>query len=519
MTASPGTAVRKHGFWLVVLTACTGTFVVAYNTTAVMTALPAIKTDLDLDIDTMQWVINLYMLFGAATLAAMGHLGDTFGMTRIFLAGVAVFALGSIFITFADGTALLLIGRALQGLAIASIMSSSVALINRSTPPDTRATALGLWAATVALGFALGPLVGGFLTDGISWRAIFVLDLIILGIAAILCSWVLRAGLAPAVLEGGKPTDFAGIALLFVTLASFLYGLTCGPLYGWTSLPTLGLLALTLVAGAGFAYWELHFPDPLIRFGFFRYRNYAGAAAGMVLAGFTQIGILFFINFFLQAANGLNFSASQAGLALLPFTAVMFVISLAAPHIIQPKRYGLWATAGMILLAAGFWLMRDVNHQTPYEDIWWRLTLIGAGVGLTMMLFPRIGLAALPEASAGQGSGVINTCLYTGLAIGTALGAVVATQIKHHVTGSVIDGLGKALPDPHAFKITLIHGSHSEIVKALTTLTPSDATKIQDALLKAFDNGFSGVMILMTAAALLGIVLCAFVLRNRPEPT
>lgn len=515
MTPATHTADRKHSFWLVVLAACAGAFAVAYNTTAVMTALPAMKSELDLDVDTLQWVINIYMLFGAATLAAMGHLGDTFGMARIFLFGLAFFALGSIAIACTDGTILLLVGRAFQGLGIAALMASSVALISRSTPAEQRASAHGVWAAAVALGFALGPLIGGALTDGISWRAIFILDLAILASSALLCLWVIRAGLTPAVLEGGKRTDFVGIALLFVTLAAFLYALTCGPLYGWTALQTLSLFALTLVAGAGFLAWELHTAEPLIRLGFFRYRNYLAATAGMFLGGFTQIGILYFINIFIQASDGLGFSALQAGVALLPFTFVMFVVALVAPHTIRPKAYGVWATVSMIALAIGFWLMQAVDHQTPFEDIWWRLTFIGIGVGLTMTLLPRIGLDALPDSNAGQGSGVLNTCLYSGLAVGTALGAVVAAQIKHHIVDPVVDALGSALPDPHALKITLVHGSQSQVGKALAQIPAGDVAKVQSALLSAFDDGFSGVVILMTGASLLGVALCAALIRSR----
>jgi MFS family permease len=519
MEQTADTKGRKSSFWLVVAAAGAGAFAVAYNTTAVMTALPAMKSDLDLDVDTLQWVINIYMLFGAATLAAMGHFGDTFGMIRIFVSGLAFFALGSIAIACADGEVLLLVGRAFQGLGIAAVMASSVALISRSTPADERASAHGVWAAAVALGFALGPLIGGALTDGISWRAIFVLDLAILGTAALLSLWVVHAGLTPAVLESGKRTDFAGIALLFVTLAALLYALTCGPLYGWTSMQALGLFALALLAGAGFAAWELHTTEPLVRFDFFRYRNYLAATTGMFLAGFTQIGILFFVNYFIQAPEGLGFSALQAGLALLPFTFVMFMVSLAAPHTIPPKTYGIWATASMIALAIGFWLMRGVDHQTAFDDIWWRLTFIGVGVGLTMTLLPRTGLDALPDTNAGQGSGVLNTCLYSGLAVGTALGAVVAAQIKRHVVDPVIDGLDGTLPDPHALKVTLVHGSQSQVTKALAQLPSGDAAQIESGLLRAFDDGFSGVMILMTVASLIGVVLCAVLIRSRKTPS
>lgn len=272
-----------------------------------------------------------------------------------------------------------------------------------------------------------------------------------------------------------------------------------------------------LLAGTSFVLRELRCKDPLIHFRFFRYRNYIAATGGMIIAGFTQIGILFFVNFFIQAAEGLNFSASQAGLALLPFTAVMFVIALVAPHVIPPKGYRLWAAASMLSLAIGFWLMHSVDHQTPFEDVWWRLLFVGAGVGLNMVLLPRIGLGALPEKNAGQGSGVLNTCLYSGLAIGTALGAVVVTQIKRYFVDPVVNAAGGAIADPQTLKITLVHGSQSQVGKAIAAFPKEELTRLQDVMLKAFDHGFSGVMILMTIAALIGIVLCIAVIRSDEE--
>lgn len=503
-------------FWLVVAAACAGAFTVAYNTTAVMTALPAIKSSLDLDVDTLQWVINLYMLSAATTLAAMGYFADTFGMMRIFAIGLGVFALGSITIAFSGDAAVLLTGRAFQGIGVAALMATSVALISVSAPKEKRASAHGLWAGAVAIGFALGPLIGGTLTDAVSWRAIFALDIAILAATALLCVWVVRLGLVPRALEAGKRTDSIGIALLLVTLASFLYGLTSGQLFGWASFQTLMFFAMAVLGGAGFTARELHAADPLIELGFFRHADYVAATAGMFLNGVTQMGVLYFTNLFLQAPEGLNLSASQAGLALLPFTSAMFVVSLTAPRLITPGNFRLPATLGMLVLALGFWLMHDISHQTSYGDVWWKLTILGVGVGLNWALLPRIGLGVLPDANAGQGSGVLNTCMFAGLATGTAAGSVVASQIKRRLIDPVAESVASNTVNLDKLKVTLVHGSESQIARAVAQIPPEDAGKLEAVMRGAFDSGFSGVMVMMTIVALFGAFLC-FALIHRPS--
>ena len=498
MAQATANAGHDSKFWLVAAAACAGAFEVAYNTTAVMTALPAIKSSLDLGIDTLQWVINLYMLSAAVTLAAMGHFADTFGMMRIFAIGLCLFALGSISIVFSGDAAVLLAGRAFQGTGVAALMATSVALISVSAPPEKRASALGLWAGAVAIGFALGPLIGGTLTDAVSWRAIFALDIAILAAIAFLCVRVVRLGLVRRALEAGKRTDFLGIGL-----------------FGWTSFQTLALFAAAVLGGAGFVVRELRAADPLIEFGFFRHMDYVAATLGMFLNGVTQMGVLYFTNLFLQAPEGLNFSATQAGLALLPFTSAMLVVSLLASRLITPGKFRIPVTAGMLVLAVGFWLMHDVSHQTPYGDVWWKLTILGVGVGFNWAFLPRLGLGVLPDANAGQGSGVLNTCMFAGLATGTALGAVVASYIKRGLIDPVVEKVAANAPDLDSLKVTLVHGSDSQIARALAQIPPEDAGKLEGVMRVAFDSGFSGVMVMMTLMALIGAVLC-FALIHRP---
>ena len=512
------TAARTaHGstFWLVVLAACSGAFVVAYNTTAVMTVLPAMKASLDLGTDTLEWVINLYMLTSAVSLVASGHCADSFGMVRVFAIGLVAFALGSIAIALADDAALVLGGRLFQGLGVAGLLSTSVAMINIATPEDRRSVALGLWAAAVAIGYALGPSLGGALADWISWRAIFVFDLAVLGAAGFLCLLVVRARLVPHALDAGTRVDTLGIAALTLTLGTFLYGLTSGQLTGWTSLQTLLLLAVAVLAGAAFIVREGWTTAPLVDLGFFAHADYVAATLGMIINGFAQIGVLYFFNLYLQAPEGFGFGPAQAGLALLPFTLAMLAVSLTAPRFLPPKLFGWALTAGMLAFVVGFWLMHDIGRQMSYGDLWWKLAIVGVGVGLIWSLMPRVGLSALPDANAGQGSGVITTCNFIGLATGTAAGGALASYIKHSYVDPAIERLPVHISDLEGLKTTMVHGPQSAIAKALGQLPPHDAAVLKEAMRTGFDSAFSGVMVMMAVVGLFGAGLC-FVLIRRP---
>ncbi len=502
----------KH--WLVLAAACVGAFAVAYNTTAVMTALPAMKSSLDLSTDALQWVINIYMLTTAVSLAGLGHFADMFGMLRIFAIGLVAFALGSITIALAGDAAVVLGGRVFQGIGVAGLIATSVALINVTTPEEKRTGAIGIWAGSVALGFALGPLIGGVLTDTISWRAIFVLDLAILGTAGLLCLYVARAGLVPSALEAGTRIDYPGMAFLAVALGCFLYGLTSGQLFGWTALQTLALLTVAVLGACAFVVRELRAESPLVNFGFFVHADYVAATAGMIINGFSQIGVLYFFNLFLQAPEGLNFSAAHAGLALLPFTFAMFTVSLLAPRLLPPERLGHALIGAMLALAIGFWLLHDTNSQTHYGVLWWKLIIVGTGIGLCWSLLPRVGMRVLPDASSGQGSGVISTCNFIGLATGTAAGSVVASQIKRGEIAPVLAGVAPSVPDLDALEATLLHGSESQIDSVLAKLSPDEAKTIEGLLHGAFDQAFSGVMTMMAIIGLIGAVLCIVLVRK-----
>jgi EmrB/QacA subfamily drug resistance transporter len=514
MAHTTANAIRGSQSWLVVLAACISTFVVAYNTTAIMTALPAIKSSLDLDAQTLQWVMNVYMLASAVLIAVMGRFADIFGKMRMFIIGLGVFATGSISIIFAGDAVMMLVGRACQGIGAAGIMSTSVALITVATPEEKRAQALGWWAGTVAFGFAVGPVIGGVLTDSISWRWIFVIDIPLLAIAALFYLWIEKLGIVSRELELGTKIDYLGVALLIVTLGTFVYGLTSGHVVGWTSLQTLSLFAIAVLGGVAFAVRERRIPDPLVDFSFFRHRGYLAGTFGMFVTGITLLGVLYFFNLFVQAPGALGLTPVEAGLSLLPFTLMMFALSLTVPRLLAPYSLHWPTTIGMLALATGFWLMHYTSNQTPYTDLWWKLMILGIGIGLNFSLLPRVGLRSLPDESAGQGSGVINTCLYVGCTVGIAAGGIVTEQIRRQFIGPVIEKLTSGPSDRGALELALAHGSQSQVDHALAQFSPDDAEKIRAAMQDVLDNAFTGVMEMMTIVGLIGAVLCFVLIRG-----
>lgn len=260
--------------WLVLIAACLGVFVVASNTTAVMTALPEIKAELHLSTLVQQWVVNIYLLCSAVLVAIMGRFSDIFGKLNVFVLGIGIFAAGSIVILIADDIILLMIGRVGQGVGAAGLMGASIALVDVTTEKSERALALGIWAGLVAFGLGAGPLIAGALIEAISWRAVFAIDVVFLAIAAVLCWRIARLELVPPAERSTKPVDYLGTGLLIVTLAPFVYGLSAAHEAGWTSVQTLGLFAIAIAGAVAFVIRERGAVEPLVYFRFFRHPWY-----------------------------------------------------------------------------------------------------------------------------------------------------------------------------------------------------------------------------------------------------
>lgn len=488
---------------------------VAYNSGAVMASSPFMKIDLDLDANTLQWIMISYILVATGLVGVMGGFADIFGRLRLLIFGAVMFIAGSLICIIADNGAVVIVGRAIQGLGGAAIFGTGLAVLTVATPEALRTLALGMWAAATALGQGLGPLIGGGLTDAIDWRAIFAFDIVLLMGGLFACVLLARNHLVPEDPARHNGIDYLGAALMMLALALLTLAMTRGQQQGWGSTQIVLLLAFAAAAGVGFIARERHAERPLFQLRFFREPSYMAAATGTFVAGFGIFGLIYYFNVFFQAPDGPDYSAFRAGLALLPCTMLFFVGSIGFPRLLTGYDLHWPTTLGMVLLASGFWFLSNVTIATAYAEIWWRLALIGLGFGLTFGLLPRVGLRDLPDADAGQGSGVINVFLYVGFTFGIAACGVVVNAVRHDIVKKAVDALAFVPENRTQVIHDLAHGSNSVVDKVLNSLDPADATNIKSALSNALEAGFGGAMMLLALASVIGAVLCGVLLRQR----
>ncbi|MEM8743334.1 MAG: MFS transporter [Pseudomonadota bacterium] len=516
MAAAKSSSRILEGPLLVLVTACVASFVVAYNNTALMTALPALKSELDMDAVSLQWVMNSYLLAAASLVVVMGRFSDIFGKMRLFLFGVIVFAVSSAALTFAQDTLMMLAFRFIQGIGASSVFSNSAALINVTTPEKERPVAIGIWAGVITFGLGVGPLMGGFLTEVISWRFIFATDVVLLLISLFLAWRLLKLGIVTPQEEKREPVDYFGAAVLTITLATLVYAISHGKTSGWTSPTILAAFAVGIACAVVFYVTEHRTKSPLVHFGLFEIRAYVGATIAMFVVGYILFGCFFFFNLFLQSPNSLHLSAVSAGLAVLPISVPMLLISVFLPKRLERQHFR-WAIAtGMLLLAIGIGLMSLSTNQTTYAEIWWKFAIIGCGLGLTFPLVPTVGLRDLADNHAGQGAGVINTCLFIGAILGVVVGGLITANVAHEFVANAI----QALPDKPTVSVELIHqlahGSASDIKGALANFSSSDAAQLKTTLADLEDDTFDAVMISMAMMAAIGALASITLMRDQP---
>ena len=505
-----------HGTWLVLVMASIGMTVVAYNTTAVITIMPNLQSDFDLRPTTLQWVMTIYTISGATLVPIMGRLSDLVGKMKVYILGALLFGLGALAVTLSQDAFLLLLGRLAQGLGAASLFGTSLAVLSAATPESQRSFVLGLWGAMVALGMSLGPIIGGLFAEYLSWRGVFVSDLILIALCLVFAVHVVRAGYVPLTRQPAR-FDYAGAVSLILLLGPLTFALTHGESQGWTSPVTLGCLAVALAAGIVFVAIELRIREPLIYLRYLRHPHFLMSALGMMLVGIFLMGLLVYFSLFVQSPDTLALSPVLAGAALLPLTAILFAFSVGAPRILAPYSPHWPVTAGMIALMAGCLLLAGTGNDSTYDDIWWKLMVVGIGFGLTMPLLPHVGLRVLPEAHTGQGSGMINTCLYFGASLGVVLGGLVTAITIRTNIDPVLDALPVDSPGREALSATLTHGSPTELQQALAALDPASSEALRAALRAVQDDAFDHTMLALAAVGAIGALLAAWLLRG-PVP-
>lgn len=492
---------------------------VSYNNSAAITILPKLISEFDMRPTTGQWVLMIYTIAVASLVPIFGRLGDILHKVHVFIFGIASFAAGSLLVVISPDSVVLLIGRLLQGIGAGTMFGNSLGILSAATPENKRAFVFGLWGGMISLGLSLGPVIGGLLAEYISWRAIFVLDLVLLAAAAAIAGYVVRRAYVPHARPAMARFDYLGGLLMILLLGPLTYALSIGGSVGWTNAQTLISFAIAAASGIGLFFIELGLKHPLIRVHYLLHPRILMAMLGMAICGYVLFNFFFYFNTFIQSPDTLNMSPVIAGLAILPYTFVMFVFSVTVPGILAPYSYRWPVTIGMICMAAGFLLLANTTNMTNYSALWWKLLILGVGFGLTFPLLPRLGLRLVHQQDSGQASGVINNFLFMGATIGVVVGGIASAHAVRSQLSDVITALPVGSYDREALVGLITYGSFLEIEQILSSLESTTRQSIRAALAKVHDDAFSAAVLTAAVVSAIGAVLAVWLLRGPvPEP-
>ncbi|GLZ29927.1 MFS transporter [Lentzea sp. NBRC 105346] len=465
--------------WAALGVLCLSVMVVVLDNTVLNVAIPSISTGLGASTADIQWMINAYSLVLAGLLLTTGALSDRFGRKRSLLGGLVVFGAGSAVAAYAGSSEALIAARGFMGLGAAFLMPGTLAVLMQLFDDKERPKAIGIWAAVTSLGFAAGPVIGGFLINHFWWGSVFLINVpvALLAIAAVVA--LVPESKDPAV----RRPDLLGSVLSTVGMVALVWAIISVPEHGWGSWQVLTSSAIGLVALTGFAVWELHTPHPMLDLGFFHNRRFTGAVAAGMLASFGMGGSLFLLTQHLQGVLG--YSPLEAGFRVAPMAIALLVTS----NVLGPLTLKLGSAKAMLLgMAITSGGVVFLAYGSTYGPTLAGLILIGVGVGIAQPVAVNALMGSIPPERAGIASGLSGTLTELGNSFGIAvLGALLSARFA------------KELPDGVPSR-SLTEALHSG----------ADLTVVREA----FGNGMTISLLIGAVAVLLGGVASAALLRR-----
>jgi EmrB/QacA subfamily drug resistance transporter len=431
--ARPDVSQPVQRRWLALAVLCVSLLIVNLDNTVLNVALPTLVRDLHATSSQLQWIVDSYALVFAGLLLVAGSLADRVGRKRTFLAGLVAFACGSAWAAFSGSVGMLIAARSSMGIGAALMMPSTLSIITDVfRDARERQRAIGFWAGTSGVGFALGPIVGGLLLAHFWWGSVFLINVPIAA-AGLLCA-------IPLVPDSKNPDalrpDFAGAVLSIAGLALVLWSIIEAPSRGWTSslVITAGLGGLAVLAV--FTAWERASSHPMLNLRFFRTRSFSGAISSVSLVMFALVGSLFLLTQFLQFELG--YSALQAGLRMLPIAAVMAVIAPLSSVVVRFAGTKLTVSAGLLMIAAGFWQISHATIAWTYTTSLAGMIMIGIGAALVAPSATASVMGSLPRGNTGVGSATNGVSIQVGGALGVAVvGSLLATRYQDTMTSAL----------------------------------------------------------------------------------
>jgi EmrB/QacA subfamily drug resistance transporter len=416
--------------WWTLGALCFALFMIMLDNTVVNVALPAIQSDLGISRSELEWTVAAYALTFASLLLTGGKLGDLLGRRLIFTIGLIVFTASSLFCGLSSSATELIAARAVQGVGAALMMPATLSIISATFAARERGTAIGIWAGVSAMALAIGPLLGGIITEHVSWNWIFYVNVPI-GVLGVVVSLLVVPESRDTSHE--QRLDLPGLLTSGIGLLALVYALIEANTYGWTSARILGLFVIAAVALTVFVLLELHQRLPMLDLTLFRNGTFAGANLVAILVTLAMFGIFVFFPIYMQTFRG--WSPIQAGAALLPWTLMIVVFAPIAGKL-SDRVGSRWLMAGGMTVVSIFW------HMLP------AFILGGLGMSFVMTPMSAAAMGAVSVDKAGVASGVLNTFRQVGVALGIGImGAIIADRASAAVRGGAsppqafVDGL------------------------------------------------------------------------------
>ena len=414
------TKQQRLVLWISIL----ASFVAFLDGSVINVALPAITAEFSSGLSVQQWVVDAYLITLGSLILVAGSLSDLFGRKRILELGLIGFAITSILCAVAPTSEFLIVSRGLQGIAGALLVPSSLALIISTFKGQAQGKAIGSWTAWTGISFIIGPLVGGLLVDAGSWRLIFAINII----PILVTLWLMRKLEIPEKARSGTKLDVYGALLCAIGLGGTVYALIEQPNYGWSSPLIFIPLIIGLLSLAVFFWHERRTRHPMLPLGLFSVRNFAiGNLATLAIYAGLSLGT-FIIAIFVQQVGG--YSATEAGLALIPITLIMFFLSSRFGALAGKYGPRLFMALGPILGAIGFLAMLWVDSSVSYWALLPGIVIFGVGLSITVAPLTSAILGAIDDAQAGIGSAINNAVArIAGLLAIAAIGPIIGAQL------------------------------------------------------------------------------------------
>ena len=488
--------------WWILLVLCLSLMVITLDNTILNVALPKLSEDLGATNSQLQWIVDSYTLVFAGLLLTAGSLGDRFGRKGALQIGLVVFAVGSALSALATDPGQLIATRALMGIGGAFIMPSTLSLLTNIFPANERGRAIGVWAGVSGLGIAIGPLLGGFLVDHVSWHAVFTVNLPIAAVAIAAGAWLIPTSRDPE----APHLDLLGAGLSIAGLGALVYTLIEAPGNGWASAHTLLGFAISAVILGLFVWRESNAESPMLDVSFFKNPRFTAASLAVTLTFFAMFGFSFLLTQYFQFVLG--YSAAATGVRMLPMAITIMIVAPMSARFVERLGTKVVVAFGLALVTIAMALHASLTVDSSYFEVAWRMVLLAVGMALTMAPATESIMGSLPLAKAGVGSAVNDTTRQ----VGGALGVAILGSVLSSVYGSKVAELFGAVPRMPAEAVEASRnslGAALEVSKRVSGIDPTAGAHLARGAKESFVTALHAGSLVAAGAAVIATVIVA----------